>query len=63
MRKLALVACVAVAASSVCAAAGRITLDDLDRIADVRQHAERYPTRRHVLLDAWRKAHEIDPES
>ena len=35
----------------------------IDRIADVLQHAERYPTRRHVLLDAWRKAHEIDPES
>ncbi|PHV30427.1 transcriptional regulator [Janthinobacterium sp. BJB312] len=35
----------------------------IDRIASVRQHEERYPTRRHVLLDAWRKAHEIDPES
>ncbi|NVI83653.1 YafY family protein [Janthinobacterium sp. BJB401] len=35
----------------------------IDRIVSVRQHEERYPTRRHVLLDAWRKAHEIDPES
>ena len=35
----------------------------IDRIVSVEAHAERYPTRRHVLLDAWRKAHEIDPES
>ncbi len=35
----------------------------IDRIADVQRHEERYPTRRYVLLDTWRKAHEIDPES
>ncbi|QYG05499.1 MULTISPECIES: YafY family protein [unclassified Janthinobacterium] len=35
----------------------------IDRIADVRRHEERYPTRRHALLDTWRKAHDIDPES
>nr|WP_314628469.1 YafY family protein [uncultured Janthinobacterium sp.] len=35
----------------------------IDRIASVQQHAERYATRRHVLLEAWRKAHDIDPES
>ena len=35
----------------------------IDRIASVQQHAERYATRRHVLLATWRNMHDIDPES
>ena len=35
----------------------------IDRIASVDGNGERYPTRRHALLDTWRKVHDIDPES
>ncbi|APA66525.1 MULTISPECIES: helix-turn-helix transcriptional regulator [unclassified Janthinobacterium] len=35
----------------------------IDRIASVDNCGERYPTRRHVLLETWRKAHDIDPET
>lgn len=35
----------------------------IDRIAGVLATGERYATRRHVLLAAWRKAHDIDPEA
>lgn len=35
----------------------------IDRIASVLSTGERYATRRQVLLAAWRKAHDIDPEA
>ena len=35
----------------------------IDRIASVVATGERYATRRHVLLAAWRQAHDIEPEA